>query len=204
MPALFGRYCVAPILMEFANQHPAVRLSLSLNDRVTDLADENFDFAIRTGSLPDRAGLIARRLATQQMMVCASPAYLSKHGEPGRLEDLSDHRGIVYGRSHTPLPWLFPRDNEPPLQITPRVRLQIDDLEALADAAVAGFGVAWLPSWLVRRRMEAGALVPVFPEVPRHSFNVYAIWLKTPYMPLRARVAIDTLDTGLPRLMQTR
>ena len=197
MPALFGRYCVVPILMEFANLHPAVRLSLSLSDRVADLADEGFDFAIRTGSLPDRAGLVARRVGSQDMIVCASPAYLAKHGYPERPEDLVGHFGVVYGRSQTPLPWSFPRGADSPLEITPRVRLQIDDLEALADAAIAGFGVAWLPSWLVHQRLEAGTLVSVFPKLPQHRFNVYAIWLKTPYMPLRARVAIDTLTAAL-------
>jgi DNA-binding transcriptional LysR family regulator len=204
MPALFGRYCVAPVLLEFAARHPAVRLRLSLSDHVADLADEGFDFAIRTGDLPDRAGLVARRVASQRMIVCASPAYLSKHGPPAHLEDLAKHQAVVYGRSNRTPPWLFPRGEEPPLEIEPRVRLQIDDLDALADAAVAGFGMAWLPSWLVRQRLETGSLVAVFPGGPQFLYGVYALWLKTPYQLLRARAAIDALAASLPRMMETR
>jgi DNA-binding transcriptional LysR family regulator len=204
MPALFGRYCVTPLLLEFAGHHPAVRLSLSLNDRVADLADEGFDFAIRTGVLPDTAGLVARRVASQRMIVCASPGYLSQHGHPESLEDLVNHDGVMYGRSRACAPWLFPREGGQPLEISPRVRLQIDDLDGLADAAVAGFGMAWLPSWLVRGRLEEGLLVSVFPNVPQHLFGVYVTWIKTPYMPLRTRAAIDALATALPRMMEAR
>lgn len=204
MPALFGRYCVTPLLLEFAGHHPAVRLSLSLNDRVADLADEGFDFAIRTGVLPDTAGLVARRVASQRMIVCASPGYLSRHGHPEKLADLVNHDGVIYGRSRACAPWLFPREGGQPLEISPRVRLQIDDLDSLADAAVAGFGMAWLPSWLVRGRLEEGLLVSVFPNAPQHLFEVYTTWIKTPYMPLRTRAAIDALATALPRLMEAR
>jgi DNA-binding transcriptional LysR family regulator len=204
MPALFGRYCVTPLLLEFAGHHPAVRLSLSLSDRVADLADEGFDFAIRTGVLPDTAGLVARRVASQRMIVCASPGYLSQHGHPAKLEDLVNHDGVIYGRSRACAPWLFPSEGGSPIEISPRVRLQIDDLDGLADAAVAGFGMAWLPSWLVRGRLEEGLLVSVFPNGPQHLFGVYATWIKTPYMPLRTRAAIDALTTALPRMMETR
>jgi len=204
MPALFGRYCVMPLLLDFAGHHPAVRLILSLNDRVADLADEGFDFAIRTGVIADTAGLVARRVASQRMMVCASPGYLSERGQPEKLEDLVKHDGVIYGRSPPRGPWLFPREGDQPMEITPQVRLQVDDLEGLADAAVAGFGMAWLPSWLVRERLEKGLLVSVFPNAPQHLFGVFAMWIKTPYMPLRTRAAIDALTTALPRMMEAR
>src|SRR5687768_4364727 len=65
MPALFGRYCVAPVLFALGRQHPSLQLRLSLSDRLADLAEEGHDFAIRTGNLPDKAGIIARRVARQ-------------------------------------------------------------------------------------------------------------------------------------------
>lgn len=204
MPGLFGRYCVVPILLEFAEHHPEVCLRLSLSDCVADLTDEGFDFAIRTGTLPDRAGLVARRVASQRMMVCASPEYLSKHGRPERLEHLEQHYAVVYGRSNRILPWRFPQDGESTLEISPRVRLQIDDLDALADAAVAGFGLAWLPSWLIRQRLQSGLLVSVFPDESEFVYGVYAIWVKTPHLPLRTRRAIDTLAEALPRMTESR
>lgn len=204
MPALFGRYCVAPLLLEFVGRHPAVRLSLSLNDRVADLADEGFDFGIRTGVLPGTAGLIARRVASQRMMVCASPGYLSLHGHPEKLEELVNHDGVIYGHSRACARWLFPREGAAAIEIAPRVRLQIDDLDGLADSAVAGFGMAWLPSWLVQAKLQAGLLVSVFPGIPQHLFGVFANWIKTPYMPLRTRAAINALTAALPRMLEAR
>ncbi|MBR0665548.1 LysR family transcriptional regulator [Roseomonas hellenica] len=157
--------------------------------------------AIRTGALEDRAGVMARRVARQRMIVCASPAYLDRHGRPRRVEDLAAHQAILYSRSGRPGPWLFPRDGEPPAAVTPVSRFRLDDLDAIADAAVAGLGLAWLPSWLVRDRIQAGALVPLLPDQPEFLYDGHALWPQTPHLPLKVRVAIDALAAALPGLM---
>src|SRR6478609_540584 len=79
MPALLGRCCVAPILLELARRHPALELDLSFSDRIVDLAEGNYDLAIRTGELANKTGVIARRIARHRMLVCASPSYLETH-----------------------------------------------------------------------------------------------------------------------------
>ena len=98
-PVLFGRYCVAPLLIGLARAHPQLELELSFSDRVVDLAEEGFDLGIRVGRLPDSATLVARQLGVQRMGICASPAYLARHGCPRTIEDLAGHAGIVYGQS---------------------------------------------------------------------------------------------------------
>lgn len=201
MPVLFGRRCVAPVLLKLARQYPALELDLSFSDRVADLAEDRYDLAIRTGKLEDQGGVIARRVARQRMVVCASPAYLRKHGRPRRIEDLGRHQAIVYRRSGPPLPWLFPRDGQPPAELTPVNRLRFDDLDAIADAAAAGMGLAWLPRWLIRERIEAGALVPLLPNQPDFLYDSYALWLQTPHLPLKIRVAVDALAAALPKFM---
>jgi DNA-binding transcriptional LysR family regulator len=135
------------------------------------------------------------------MIVCASPSYLERNGEPLSVEDLGRHQAIVYRRSGPVAPWLFPRDGAPPMEVTPRGRLRLDDLAAIADAAVAGMGLAWLPSWLVRQRVEAGALVPLLPDQPSFPYDVHALWLRTPLLSPKVRVAIDALAASLPKLM---
>ncbi|MEO5758928.1 MAG: LysR family transcriptional regulator, partial [Mesorhizobium sp.] len=136
MPAHFGRRCVTPVLLDLARQHPSLELDLSLSDRFTDLAEGDYDLAIRTGALEDKAGVIARRVARQRMVVCASPSYLAQHGEPRRIEDLGGHQTIIYRRAGRFVgPWLFPRDGQPPLEVMPASRLRLDDLDAIADAA---------------------------------------------------------------------
>ena len=182
-------------------QYPRLELDLSFNDRIADLAENGYDLAIRTGSVEDRAGIIARRVASQRMVVCAV-AILSGSTWPARpIADLSRHQTIIYSRTGPVRPWLFPRDSGSPAEFMPVSRLRLDDLDAIADAAIAGMGLAWLPCWLVRERVQAGALVALLPRQPGLYYDCYALWLQTPHLPLKLRVAIDTLAAALPRFM---
>lgn len=201
MPALLGRRCVAPILMEFARKYPGLELELSFGDRIVDLVEDRYDLAIRTGALEDRAGLIARRLASHGMIVCASPSYVERYGAPRQIDDLSGHHAVIYNRPGWVHPWLFPRDGRSALEVTPANRLRLDDLEAVADAASAGMGLAWLPSWLVRQRIRAGVLVEVLQDEPGYVFDNYALWLRTSHLPLKVRLAVDALAAALPKAM---
>lgn len=201
MPTHFGRLCVMPILMELQRRHPTLELELSLSDRFADLAEDGYDLAIRTGDLADHSGVVGRRVAFQRMVVCASPAYLRDHGHPAGIDDFGAHRAILYRRAGFRLqPWLFPRDGEP-LEILPPGRMRLDDLDAIADAAVAGMGLAWLPSWLIAERVRQGKLIPLLPDQPSHLYPAHALWLRTPHLPLKVRVAVDALAAGLPGMM---
>jgi DNA-binding transcriptional LysR family regulator len=202
MPVHFGRRCVAPILLELAQRYPALELDLSFSDPIADLAEDGCDLAIRTGNLEDQAGVMARRVARQRMVVCASPSYLELHGLPLQIGDLGSHQTIIYRRSGRVVqPWLFPRDGQRALEVMPVSRLRLDDLAAIADAAAAGMGLAWLPYWLVRECIQAGALVVLLPEQPGFLYDAYALWLQTPHLPLKVRLAVDALAAALPRLM---
>jgi DNA-binding transcriptional LysR family regulator len=201
MPVHFGRHCAAPILLEMARQYPALELNLSFSDRVADLAEGTYDLAVRTGALADNAGTMARRLARQPMVACGSPAYLQEHGEPQRIEELAGHQTIAYRRSGPVSPWLFPCADQAVTEFAPSSRLRLDDLDAIADAAVAGLGLAWLPFWLVRDRIASGALVRLFPDQPQFLYDCHALWLEAPNLPRRIRLAIDTLAAKLPRYM---
>jgi DNA-binding transcriptional LysR family regulator len=201
MPVHFGRQCVMPVLLDLARRHPALQLDLSFTDRLTDLAEEGQDLAIRTGELADRAGTMARRLARQKMIVCASPSYIAANGKPHSIEEIAGHEAVVYRRSGSVAPWLFPREGREPLEIALSSRLRFDDLNAIAEAATAGVGLAWLPSWLVRERLNEGALVDVLPDETSYLYDAYAVWLQTPRMPLKMRLAIDELARALPKLM---
>jgi len=201
MPVLFGRRCVAPILLDLARQHPALELELSFSDPLSDLAESGCDLAVRTGDLQDMSGVITRRLARQRMIVCAAPSYLAAQGTPERVAELQQHQAIIYGRTGRTAPWRFPRPDGPEQQIVPPSRLRLDDLEAIADAAAAGLGLAWLPSWLVRERLAAGTLVRLLPDETEFPYDSHALWLQTPQLPRKVRLAVDTLAAALPKLM---
>ncbi|KKX30289.1 LysR family transcriptional regulator [Rhizobium sp. LC145] len=202
MPVLFGRHCAAPALTPLLDEHPGLELDLSFNDRIVDLLEDGFDLAIRNGPLKDNPDLTARVIARQRMTVCASPAYLEKHGIPQTLKDLASHEAIVYRRGNQDRPWIFPTEDGSPREIFPSTRLRLDDLASIADAAVEGRGLAWLTCWLARDRVASGELVRVLTDIPATVFEAYAVWPKSPVILPKVRLAIDTLARELPPLME--
>ena len=106
------------------------------------------------------------------------------------------HQAIIYRRLGRARPWLFPREVWPA-----GGWLRLDDLEAIADAATRGMGLAWLPSWLVRERLERGTLVRVLGNEGELPYDCHALWLPTPRLPLKVRLAVDALAAALPKLV---
>lgn len=201
MPVHFGRRCVAPVLLALAQRYPLLELDLRFSDRLTGLAEEQIDLAIRTGDPQPRDGIIARRIARQRMVVCAAPVYLAKYGRPESIEELAGHHVLVYHRSGRIKPWLFPCEGQPPVEFAPGSRLRFDDLAAIADAALRGFGLAWLPYWLVRDAILAGELEELLAEQSGFPYDVYATWLQTSQLPRKVRLAIDALVEVIPGLV---
>jgi DNA-binding transcriptional LysR family regulator len=198
-PVLFGRRCVAPILTRLATRHPKLELEINFTDAVVDLIEDRFDLAIRNGRPQiDSSSLKSRLITLQRMAVCASPAYIAKHGAPQSLDDLNQHQTVAYARAGAVNPWLFPQDGAETIEILPTGRLRFDDLSAMSDAAVDGLGVTWLPCWLIRDRVREGKLVPLLLDGPRLLIETHALWPETPHLPMRVRLAIDALVAELP------
>ena len=201
MPVLFGRQCVAPLLIELAQEHPRLELEMSFSDRVVDLVEEGFDMAVRNGTLQDSSMLVARRLGEHRMVLCAAPDYLLRKGQPQRVDDLPQHTAINYLRAGRVLPWQLMDNDGTPRTFIPRSSLNMDDLQAICDAALAGHGIAWLPCWMVSKEIHQGKLVPLLKQAPDVRIDVHAVWQRTPHLPLRVRIAIDTLASRLPSVM---
>lgn len=196
MPVLFGRLCIAPLLMKLAAAHSELELELNFRDRHVDLVEDGFDLAIRNGPIVDTPHYIARRIARERILVCASPSYIATHERVRKLSDLTSHQAVTYSRNGRMMIWKFPSDKAGDEDLTPPTRLRFDDLGALLDAAVAGFGIAWLPDWLIREKLHDGELVHLLPDIPARVTGIYAIWPKTSHLPMRVRVAIDALVAG--------
>ena len=201
VPVLFGRQCIAPLLIELAQEHPGLELEMSFSDRVVDLVEEGFDMAVRNGTLADSAVLVARRLGVHRMVLCAAPDYLIKNGQPQSVDDLRQYTAINYTRAGRVLPWQLMDYDGTSRTFIPRSSLNMDDLQAICDAALAGHGIAWLPCWMVIKEIHQGNLVPLFKQAPDVRFDVHAVWQQTPHLPLRVRIAIDKLASRLPAVM---
>jgi DNA-binding transcriptional LysR family regulator len=200
-PVLFGRHCVVPALLGLARRHPQLQIEMSFNDRVVDLLEEGYDLAVRVGALPDSTSLAARRLGTQRMAICASPDYLARHGRPGSVAALAAHVGIVYGREGRRRHWLVRDADGRVHEVRIDNHLCFDDLQAIADAAVAGIGLAWLPCWQLARHVRAGELELVMDCERVLSAEIHAVWPQTRWLPSRTRVAIDALAAEIPALL---
>ncbi|OIR03309.1 HTH-type transcriptional regulator DmlR [mine drainage metagenome] len=198
VPVLFGRHCVAPVLLALGSQYPKLVIEISFNDHVVDMVEEGYDLAVRIGKLPDSSTLVARRLGTQRMVICASPSYLSQHGIPTSIEDLSKHVGIAYGRSGRITPWVVKESAGQELNPQVDIRLMFDDLQAITDAAVAGLGLAWLPCWLMAKHARAGELEMVLNCDNVLPAEIYAVWPQSHYLPTKTRTAIDALAAEIP------
>lgn len=201
MPVLFGRQCVAPLLIELAQEHPGLELEMSFSDRVVDLVEEGFDMAVRNGTLQDSSVLVARRLGEHRMVLCAAPEYLLKKGQPQSVNDLSQHTAINYLSAGRVLSWQLMDSEGTSHTFTPRSSLNMDDLQAICDAALAGHGIAWLPCWMASREIHQGKLVPLLKQAPDVRFDVHAVWRQTPHLPLRVRIAVDMLASRLPSML---
>ncbi len=197
LPVLFGRYCVAPILRSYARQHPKLELELNFSDRQVDLIAEGYDLAVRNGRFSNSSTLRARRLVSQRKVLCASPHYLAARGEPSSLVDLTDHDRLPYWRNDHGMVWQLPDATGVLVDVPVTSRLRFDDLEVIADAAAEGMGLAWLPYWLIRQRMQQGELVEIWGDRPIAAMECYAAWPAAHYLPLRSRLAIDLLAMEL-------
>ena len=202
MPVLFGRYCVAPVLIAFAREHSQLELDLSFSDRQVDLIADGVDLAVRNGVLGNGAGLQARRITSQRKVLCAAPAYLAAKGAPDEIADLAAHDTLLYWRADHGQAWQLPDASGKLIDVSVTSRLRFDDLEAIANAAVDGMGLAWVPHWLIRDELLAGSLVALWANRPSASMECYAVWPATQYLPLRSRLAIDALVSELPKRVE--
>lgn len=200
-PVLFGRRCVAPVLRELVLRHPRLALDMTFSDRRADLPEEGFDLAVRVGPLPDSTSLAARGLGLQYMGIAAAPAYLDAHGRPETVAALDGHRGIVRHHDGVDVPWAVLDDEGRPRHPAIDARLRLDDLQAIADAAVAGAGLAWLPCWLLAPHVRAGELAWVLDHRRSRPMEIHLVWPHTRYLPSKTRAAIDALAAAIPPLL---
>lgn len=189
-PLSFGVKHVAPVLSTLAVNHPRLELDVSYSDRVADLIGDRFDAAIRIGALQD-SSLIARRIAPVRATVVASPDYIARRGRPETPDDLTSHECLIYTAQTNPS-WQF-GSGKRSVSIRPSGRLRSDSSEALLQWAIAGLGIAHLPSFLVANAVENGSLVPLLHIHPGPEYGIFVVRPPGSHVPGKVRVLIDAL-----------
>ena len=176
-PMSFGTRWLSPRIAEFGKAYPRLRLDLELDDRLANLADEGFDVAIRISRLGD-SSLIARQLAPSRRVLCCSPAYAERAGVPETVEEIVQHACVSYSLSAPGQVWAFRPDahDEELKTITPRGIFTANNGEVMRDAALAGYGLAVLPRFIVWEDLQACRLIEVQPGATPVEDGIFAVY----------------------------
>ncbi|MER9629464.1 LysR family transcriptional regulator [Mesorhizobium sp. M0296] len=193
MPLTFGATHFAPVLAEMARLHPKLHIHTSYSDRFVDLIAEGFDCAIRGAYLQD-SNLIAKRVGPIHGKLVASPGYIEVHGSPETLDELVTHQALMQGTEA----WQFINGSKI-VTVQPQGRFKADSATALAGAAAAGLGIAWLPDCITHEYVASGALVPIMTRYPVPPGAAYVVRPPGQHPTRKVRVLIEMLTEYFKR-----
>jgi len=190
-PAFAVRH-VLPALTEFRQKYPKIRVNLSCSNRALDLGDEGLDLGVRVSFKPP-PNLVARKLAANRSVLCASPAYLARHGTPRRIEDLHKHECVLFPALAPKGVWTLRRDRRK-YSVHVAGMFETDEMDVVRGAVAAGFGIGILPIYMAGDALQQGQLVPLLRQyqvVPESA--IYLVYLPNRTLSSRVRVLIDFL-----------
>ncbi|MGB5445700.1 MAG: LysR family transcriptional regulator [Psychromonas sp.] len=186
-PASFGRMHLIPALTHFLKLHPDLKVNLTLSDSIMDLVEGGFDVAIRNSKLRD-SSLIARKLTSDNRILCASPEYIEAHGEPDCPEQLKDHQCLtLIGLEH----WLF-TGAVGNISVKAKGNLSADNGEAIRDACVNGLGITICSKWIAYEQLKQKKLVEILKDYPLATETaIWALYPSSRQVAPKIRVFID-------------
>jgi DNA-binding transcriptional LysR family regulator len=157
-PVSFGILHLGPALCGFMAKNPAIDLTLDLDDRFVDIVAGGYDVVVRHGPVDDKR-VIVKRIARSRRLLVASPEYLKRHGNPGSLQELEQHQGIIYSNRGA-ADWRF-QSGRKFVTVRPRTAISVNNGLVMRDAAIAGLGIALLTTFILNEPMKKGALKAV-------------------------------------------
>ncbi|CAH6836453.1 LysR family transcriptional regulator [Vibrio chagasii] len=191
-PSAFSIMLLSKPIKAFIEQHPNIRINLSVDDRIVNLNDHNIDIAIRASQLKD-SGLKARFLFNNNVQYFASPEYLNAHGTPEQPQDLSRHQCLTYSLMTPANEWQFIDENQKESRVKVKQTFTSDSPEMLLNMAQRGLGVVALPDWMGKESVQKGKLQVLLDDWSNNYLPMYAVYHASDYLPQRIRVFIDFL-----------
>ena len=190
-PLSFGVSHLSAAIDQFITEQPGISINIDFSDRQVDLVEEGLDLAFRIARLQD-SSLVARRICPIRILLCASPDYLQKYGEPTKPEELKKHRLLNYNMGGASS-WQFidRKNHEHRVKVKPF--MEANNGEFLRDMAIAGHGIVATPTFISWREIENGTLKPIMRDYRIPDINAYAVYPKNRYLSQRLRTFIDFL-----------
>jgi DNA-binding transcriptional LysR family regulator len=189
-PQALARMHLVEPMARFLADYPEVEIDLTTDDRLVDVVEGGYDLVVRVSRLTE-SSLVARKLATDRVVLCASPAYLAARGRPEVPADLVDHDCLHYALVPLEDEWRF--GGRRGVSVPVRSRFSSNDGDLLRRAAVEGAGIAVIPNFLAARDVAAGRLELVLEKCRRGEVGIHAVFSQRKQMPARARVFLHYL-----------
>ena len=192
-PGLYADQYVAPALAEFTDKYPEVSIELDTSMKVVDIVGDGFDLAVRMSALED-SSLIARKIAPRRIMVCASPAYLNRHGRPSDPEELRSHNCLTF----PDMPWRF-RYPDGVRSIKVQGTWSSDNGRALVAASERGLGLIRMTDYYLAAQLQSGEFEMVLEDFEVQDAATWIIFPARDHLPTRVRFLIEFLSERLKR-----
>ncbi|MBK1852493.1 MULTISPECIES: LysR substrate-binding domain-containing protein [unclassified Marinobacter] len=190
-PVTFGEKVIAPLVNDFALRYPDLEVHMNLTNQTLDLVAEGYDLAVRMGKL-EASSMMAKRLSSRTLYVCASPDYLSSYGIPHSLSELEQHNCLQGNLDY----WRFQEKGKPRnIRITGNIKCNSG--WSLLDAALKGIGIVQLPDYYVQPSLDSGQLIPLLAHCQEEDDGVWAIYPHNRYLSPKVRMLLDYLSNCL-------
>jgi DNA-binding transcriptional LysR family regulator len=197
-PVALGERYIAPLLQRFLERYPKLEGVLDLAPHDVDIVAQGYDLAIRFGEVTN-PNLIATRIASRHLRLCASPDYLARSGEPKSVNDLITHTCLI-GESEV---WRF-REGERAIEFRPKGRWQCNNNAVIAEAAVSGQGICQLPDFHVRAHLEVNALTQLLVDRTPPGEPIWAVYPCRQHLQPKVRLFIDLLRAEISEAYKAR
>ncbi|VCU68710.1 HTH-type transcriptional regulator DmlR [Pigmentiphaga humi] len=199
----FSTRHIAPLLREYAKQCPEVVVHIEVDNGYTDLIDKNIDVAIRTRDIEPNSSITMRRLAETDRVLAATPRYLARHGTPGSVADLLQHRILTYTHSSSPGELHFTRAGQVET-VAPKNLLKASDSQILRTAALGHMGIVVQPTYVLYDELAAGRLVPVLQEWSLSPLAINLAFPSRKYRSGKVRGFVDCITAHFERMQYER
>jgi len=195
-PLEIGRRRIAPLIAEFTQQYPGISVELALSDARLDVVGDELDVGIHV-DLPSDGNIIARKLLSSHHVVCASPDYIARHGQPAKPSDLLSHDCILFVRGrHVFDRWQFAEGGKR-FEVQVRGTLSTNNAEVMHEWALAGRGIARKALWDIEDDLETGRLIELLGSFCHPELNLYVTYATRSHLPPRIRVFIDFIAAAI-------